>query len=164
MLRGFAKVHARHPTAVLLLAGRGPLQGETESLARELDIADRVRFLGVRHDIPELMCAADAYVMSSAWEGMPVVLLEAAASALPIVATSVGGNHEVVCHEESGFMVPARDPEALGMVMLRLMELPETQRRRMGDHGRAHVRSQYGLTRVVERWEALYSEVLARNS
>jgi glycosyltransferase involved in cell wall biosynthesis len=94
---------------------------------------------------------------------MPVVLLEAAASALPIVATSVGGNHEVVCHEESGYMVPARDPEALGMAMLRLMELPETQRRRMGDHGREHVRSQYGLTRVVERWEALYSEVLARS-
>jgi glycosyltransferase involved in cell wall biosynthesis len=162
MLRGFAEVRARHPTTVLLLAGRGSLQSETESLARELGVADQVRFLGVRHDIPELMSAADAYVLSSAWEGMPVVLLEAAASGLPIVATSVGGNHEVVCDEETGFLVPARDPQALGVAMLRLMELPETQRRRMGGRGREHIRAQYALSRVVERWEALYREVLAR--
>ncbi len=162
MLRGFAAVLARHPTAVLLLAGRGTLQGETEALARELNVAGQIRFLGVRHDISELMAAADGYVMSSAWEGMPVVLLEAAASGLPIVATSVGGNHEVVCDQETGFLVPAGDSQALGAAMLRLMDLSEVERRWMGSRGREHVRSRYGMTRVVERWEALYREVLAR--
>jgi glycosyltransferase involved in cell wall biosynthesis len=162
MLHAFARVAERHPRAVLLLVGRGSLQGETEALAHELGLAGGVRFVGVRQDIPEVMSAADGYVMSSAWEGMPMVLLEAAAAGLPIVATTVGGNHEVVRAEESGFLVPPRDPEALGRAMLRLMELSEDQRRSMGQRGHEHVRTHYGLGRVAERWEDLYREVLAR--
>lgn len=162
MLRAFARVHERHPRSVLLLVGRGSLQGETETLVRALDLGSQVRFLGVRDDVSELMSAADGYVMSSAWEGMPMVLLEAAAAGLPIVATRVGGNHEVVCDEESGFLVPPRAPDLLGQAMLRLMESSEAHRRSMGDRGRQHVRANYGLSRVVERWEDLYREVLAR--
>ena len=162
MLRGFAKVQERAPGSVLLLIGEGLLGGETESLARELNLGDAVRFLGMRNDVPELMSTADAYVMSSAWEGMPVVLLEAAAAGLPIVATSVGGNPEVVCDGESGFLVPPRDPAALAGAMLRLSAVPETQRRAMGERGREHVRNLYGLGRMVQRWEDLYREVLAR--
>jgi glycosyltransferase involved in cell wall biosynthesis len=109
------------------------------------------------------MSAADGYVMSSAWEGMPVVLLEGAAAGLPIVATAVGGNHEVVRDRESGFLVPSRDPDALGQAMLRLMGLTDMQRRSMGEIGREHVRSHYGLSRMVERWERVYEQVLARN-
>jgi glycosyltransferase involved in cell wall biosynthesis len=91
-----------------------------------------------------------------------MVLLEAGAAGLPIVATAVGGNREVVRHEESGFLVPAGDPDALGQGMLRLMNLPEPQRRAMGQSGREHVRSHYGLGRMVEQWEDLYCEVLSR--
>jgi glycosyltransferase involved in cell wall biosynthesis len=162
MLRAFARVHEKEPNAVLVLVGRGSLRSETEALVHDLGLAGRVRFLGVRGDVPEVMSAADGYVMSSAWEGMPIVLLEAAAAGLPIVATAVGGNREVVCSEESGFLVPPRDPESLATAMLRLMELPESERRSMGLRGREHVRSHYGLGRVVEAWEAVYREVLAR--
>ena len=161
MLRAFAAVRQRRPDAVLLLVGEGPLQGDTEALVRELNLTGAVRFLGVRNDVPELMRAADAYVMSSAWEGMPVVLLEAGAAALPIVATSVGGNPEVVCDRESGFLVPPGEPELLAEAMLRLCALSEAERRSMGNRGREHIRSQYGLGRMVERWEALYQEVLS---
>jgi len=162
MLRAFARVREQHPETVLLLVGRGSLQGETEALARALGLGSGVRFLGVRHDVAELMSAADGYVMSSAWEGMPIVLLEAAAASLPIVTTLVGGNHEVVCDEESGFLVQPRDPDALGLAMLRLVGLPEARRRAMGERGREHVQTHYGLGRIVERWEDLYREVLAR--
>ena len=162
MLRGFAKVRERNPQALLLLVGRGSLQAETESLAHALGLSGGVRFLGVRSDIPEIMSVADGYVMSSAWEGMPMVLLEAAAAGLPIVATTVGGNHEVVLDETSGFLVPPRDPEALGLAMLRLMGLPEEQRGTMGERGREHIRTRYGLGQVAERWESLYREVLER--
>jgi glycosyltransferase involved in cell wall biosynthesis len=162
MLRAFATVHQRHPRAVLLLVGRGTLQAESEALAQALGLEGAVRFLGVRQDVPELMSAADAYVMSSAWEGMPMVLLEAAAAGLPIVSTVVGGNDEVVRDQESGFLVPPRDPDGLGMAMVRLMELPDADRRSMGERGREHVRAHYGLSRVVERWEDLYREILAR--
>jgi glycosyltransferase involved in cell wall biosynthesis len=162
MLRAFAKVRERQPQAVLLLVGRGSLQADTEALAGTLGLAGGVRFLGVRSDVPEIMSAADGYVMSSAWEGMPIVLLEAGAAGLPIVATRVGGNEEVVLDEASGFLVPPRDHEALGLAMARLMELPEERRSAMGERGREHIRTRYGLSQVADRWEALYREVLER--
>ncbi|HEY8196473.1 MAG TPA: glycosyltransferase [Gemmatimonadales bacterium] len=162
MLRGFAKARLQQPRAVLLVAGRGSLQEETETLARALGLGDGVRFLGVRQDVSELMSAADGYLMSSAWEGMPIVLLEAAAAGLPIVATRVGGNPEVVRENESGFLVPPRDPDALGGAMLRLMAMPDAQRRSMGERGREHVQASYGLSRVVDRWLDVYRRVLER--
>jgi glycosyltransferase involved in cell wall biosynthesis len=160
MLRAFAAVQAQEPRAILVLVGRGSLQAETEALARELNVT-AVRFAGVRSDVPEVMSAADGYVMSSAWEGMPMVLLEAAAAGLPIVATRVGGNHEVVLHERSGLLVPPSDHAALGAAMLRLCRMPEPERRAMGERGREHIRARYDLARVAERWEGMYREVLA---
>jgi glycosyltransferase involved in cell wall biosynthesis len=162
MLRAFARVRERHPEAVLLLVGRGSLQPETEALARELGLGDGVRFLGVREDVPVVMRAADAYVMSSAWEGMPMVLLEAGAAGLPIVSTKVGGNHEVVVDQQSGFLVPARDHEALGSAMVRLADMPAEERGVMGQRGQEHIERNYGLERVAERWEEIYRDVLAR--
>ena len=162
MLHAFAQVCQRDSNAVLLLVGHGSLQQETESLAQSLGLGDRIRFLGVRSDVPEVMAAADGYVMSSAWEGMPIALLEAGAAGLPIVATRVGGNHEVVRDGESGFLVPPRDAAALGQAMLRLMEQAPARRRDMGERGREHVRVHYGLGRVVERWQDLYRQVSVR--
>ena len=121
-----------------------------------------MRFLGVRDDVPALVSAADAYVMSSAWEGMPMVLLEAAAGGLPVVTTRVGGNHEAVLDGTTGFLAPARDSGTLASAMSRLMALPAAERREMGERGREHVRANHGLTRVVDRWEALYREVSVR--
>jgi len=162
MLRAFATVRERHPGALLLLVGEGALQAESEALARTLGLAPAVRFLGVRRDVPQVMRAADGYVMSSAWEGMPMVLLEAAAAGLPIVTSDVGGTGEVVADGSTGFLAPPRDPAALAAAMTRLMALPESERRAMGERGRERVVSRYSLVRVVERWEALYREVLER--
>jgi glycosyltransferase involved in cell wall biosynthesis len=162
MLRAFADVRAREPRAVLVIVGQGSLQAEAEALTAELGLREAVRFLGARDDVPAVMSAADGYVMSSAWEGMPMVLLEAAAAGLPIVATAVGGNGEVVRDGESGFLVPARDFGVLGAGMLRLMAVPEEQRRAMGERGREHVRANFGLQRVAERWERVYWDALAR--
>jgi glycosyltransferase involved in cell wall biosynthesis len=162
MLHAFAAVRQQQPAAVLLLVGGGSLQAETEALAESLGLSGRVRFLGIRPDVPELMTAADAYVMSSAWEGMPIVLLEAAAAGLPVVATLVGGNHEVISDKETGFLVPPRDSEALGRAMLRLMQTPERERRIMGERGRDYVQRQYRLSRVVDRWEEIYHVARAR--
>ena len=162
MLRAFARVREEQRGAVLVLVGRGSLQAETEALAATLGLEGRVRFVGTREDVPEFMTVGDGYVMSSAWEGMPMVLLEAAAASLPIVATRVGGNQEVIRDGATGFLVPPGDDGALGAAMLRLMTLPETERRAMGARGRDHVRQHYGLGRVVDRYEAVYREVLRR--
>jgi glycosyltransferase involved in cell wall biosynthesis len=108
------------------------------------------------------MGAADGYVMSSAWEGMPMVLLEAAAAALPIVTTDVGGNGQLVQHQENGFLIPPGSPEDLANAMLRLMRLPEPERRAMGARGRELIRSRFSLSQTVEQWEEVYRDVLSR--
>ena len=161
MLKAFARVVREHPETMLLIVGDGPLRSSMEALAQELGLG-RVRFLGIRRDVPELMNAADAYVMSSAWEGMANVLLEASATGLPIVVTDVGGNREVVVDGKTGFLVPPKDPEALAQAMLRLMALPKEERARMGRAARQYIETYYSLDKVVEQWEELYHKLLTR--
>jgi len=162
MLRAFSMIVSKKSDVVLLLVGQGSLMEEVKKLASELKLEDKVRFLGVRRDVPDLMNAADAYVMSSAWEGMPIVLLEAGACGLPVVATDVGGNSEVVLNGKTGFIAPPRNPEALSQAMEKMMALPKEKRLEMGEAGRAYIEAKYSLEHVVDQWEALYMELLQR--
>jgi glycosyltransferase involved in cell wall biosynthesis len=163
LLRAFTQVAQEREEAVLLIAGDGPLRPAMENLAHEMGLGERVRFLGIRRDVPALMNAADAFVLSSAWEGFGLVIAEALACKLPVVVTDSGGPREVVDNGRVGFLVPPRDPDALAQAMARLMNLPEAERRRMGELGREYVEANYSLDRVVDQWEALYTELLARN-
>jgi glycosyltransferase involved in cell wall biosynthesis len=158
MIAAFARLATGRPASRLLLVGKGSLRSEVEGLVRAAGVEEGVRFLGVRRDIPELMSAADGYLLSSAWEGMPVVLLEAAAVELPVVATRVGGVAEVVEDGTTGFLVPPRDPAALGGAMERIEALTWEVRATMGSRGRAHVEQRYGTASVMEMWDRLYSE------
>lgn len=161
MLRAFSRVNQDNQDTLLIIVGDGPLRPGIEELAQDLGLKDCVRFLGIRRDIPELMNAADGYVISSSWEGMPNVLLEASATGLPIVATDVGGNREVVKDGETGFLVPPKDPEALARAMLNLMDISGEDRKQMGEAGRKYIEARYSLDRVVVMWEDLYKEFLA---
>ena len=162
LLNAFAEVFRQFPQMILLILGKGALKNQLELLTKTLGLSEQVRFLGIRQDIPQILNAADAYVMSSAWEGMPGVLLEASAVGLPIVATDVGGNREVVLEGKSGFFVPAQNAKALAQAMEKLIELPETERQTMGKVGRNHVIDAYSLTDVVNKWERLYKNLLNR--
>lgn len=162
MIRAFARVAAESPRSILLCAGSGPLQGELAELAKGIGIASRVRFLGTRSDISELLNAADACVLSSIYEAMPMALLEAAATGLPSVTTDVGGTSEVVVHGATGFLVPPSNPEALAYAMLRLASMPAEPRARMGEQARRHVTSRFALSQVTGQWESLYQEMLAK--
>lgn len=162
LLQAFARVVVKRPEARLLIAGDGPLRPAMEKLVKEFGVSSQTKFLGVRRDIPELMNAADAYVMSSTYEGMPMVLLEAHATGLPIVATDVGGNREIIVNGKTGLLIPPRNPEALGQAMLHLMNLSEERRREMGRAGREHILANFSLERVVGMWESLYQELLAK--
>jgi len=134
-----------------------------EQLASDLGVTDRVKFLGIRRDVPALMSAADAFVLSSAWEGFGLVIAEALACKLPVAVTDSGGPREVVDNGRVGFLVPPRDPDALAQAMARLMDLPEAERRDMGESGREHIVANYSLDHVVDQWEALYAEFLDRS-
>jgi glycosyltransferase involved in cell wall biosynthesis len=148
--------------ARLAIAGRGPLLDELKLLAERLRISGDVTFLGVRHDIPALLSAADGFVLSSAWEGMPNVVMEALAAAVPVVATRVGGVSELVEPDKSGFVVSPRDPGALSEAMQRLMKLPREQLKQMGQHGRQHIAANYGMRSMAQRWIELFEELLKR--
>jgi glycosyltransferase involved in cell wall biosynthesis len=164
MLQAFARVATDRPETLLFIAGDGPLRPAMEELAQSLGLKGRVKFLGIRRDIPELMNAADGYVMSSAWEGLPNVLLEASATGLPIIATDVGGNRDVVLDFETGFLVTPKNPEALAETMVHLMELTDVERRLIGEAGRHYIEANYSLERVVDMWETLYWEYLRKST
>lgn len=158
MIAAFARLAAERPDSHLVLVGEGSLKSEVERLVREGGLGGRVRLLGVRRDVPELLSAADGYVLSSAWEGMPVAVLEASAVGLPVVATSVGGVPEVVEDGTTGLLVPPGNPAALADAMIRLESLSQEGRADMGRRGRTLVEERYGIERVMQIWERLYSE------
>lgn len=143
--------------SVLLIAGEGPLKAEIETLAENLGLTERVRLLGLRPDVPDLMNAADAFVMSSAFEGLALVSLEAAATGLAVVTTTAGGARELF--GESPYIVPTRDSVALGAAMTRLASLTLEARTELGEAGRARVEAEYSAEHVADMWEALYREV-----
>ena len=133
-------------------AGRpGIAAPETEGLSRELGLGESVRFLGVRDDVPRVMSAADGYVMSSAWEGMPMVVSRPRPPACPSwprpwVATTRSSSTGARASSLPG------DDARLADGMLRLSGLPDADRRVFGDRGREHVEARYGLGRVADRW------------
>ena len=145
---------AQTRNGLFLVAGDGPLRKQVEQLAADLRVLDRIRFLGIRRDVPRLMAAADAYVMSSAWEGLPMVLLEASASGLPIVATNVGGNSAVVRDGISGYLVPPCDAPALANAIERMQMDPA--RPTMGSVAREFVEKHFSLPAVLDQWESIY--------
>ena len=156
MIAAFRLACEHHPEAILLIAGAGPLEEQIRATARQAGIEESVSLLGLRQDVPALMQAADAFVMSSRWEGLPMVLLEAAASSLPIVATDVGGSRDAVLDGVSGYLTPVADPAAVGRAMRRVMELSVDERLAMGAAGRAHICLGFDIEVVADTWEGLY--------
>ena len=146
------------PRAHLLIAGEGSLRSELEQLVHELQIHDRVRFLGFVSGIGHYLCAADAAVLSSQWEGLPMVLLEAGACGLPCVATDVPGSREAVTDGQNGLLAAPGNPHALAEKMRQLMDTPPVLRQAMGMRARQRVVRQCSMDTVLDRWEQLYFE------
>jgi glycosyltransferase involved in cell wall biosynthesis len=159
-LETIAKVAAKRPNVVALIAGDGELRSDLEAYAAELKIADRVRFLGWRRDLANIYAAADVFLLTSRNEGTPVALIEAMASGVPGVSTDVGGVKDVITSEEVGVRVPNADPDALAAPIVRYLGDREL-RRQSGIRARAAVLDRFSLDRLVRDVSALYSEVLS---
>jgi glycosyltransferase involved in cell wall biosynthesis len=109
------------------------------------------------------MQAADGFVLSSLWEGLPMAVLEAAACALPAVATNVPGTGEAIMDGETGLLAPAADACALARSMTAFMQLPIGKRAAMGARARQHATEQFSLAASLDRWEKLYGELSSRS-
>jgi len=154
---------AEVPEALFLFAGDGPERERLESLAAELGVADRVRFLGRREDIPQLLAACDVFALPSLYEGSSLAVLEAMAAGIPIVSSAIGGTDELIEDGRSGLLVPPGDVAAWAAALRRV--LGDSQLRE-DFAARARERVDAGLRREqnAERVEAAYRDLLAGQS
>jgi glycosyltransferase involved in cell wall biosynthesis len=159
-LRSAARVLEKFAEARFLIVGDGELADELKGLAYELRIQDRVIFLGWRDDMPAIYADLDLVVLTSLNEGTPVSLIEAMASAKPIVATAVGGIPDIVLNGEMGILVPSGDEEKLATTMINLLE-EAGKRRDFGKRGRESVRNKYTRERLVADMAGLYENLLS---
>lgn len=158
-IRGFARLHANSPEAILLIAGDGPERPSLEALVRDLGLGPSVRFLGVRSDMEAILPALDVFVLCSHSEGFSNAILEAMGMGLPVVASKVGGNIEMVEEGVSGFLVSTGDDETLGKRLLELAENPVLCRA-MGGAGRNWVLKTNSRDVVFQAFHDLYQGVL----
>ena len=149
------------PEAVFAIAGDGPERTALETRAAALGVAERVRFLGARDDVPALLAACDLFVLPSHYEGLPLSLLEAMAAAKPVVATRIGGPDEVVANGETGILVPPGDAAALASAIWALLAQPE-RARRSGEAGRERLRAHFSVRTMIDGVTAVYEELLDR--
>lgn len=161
LLRAARLVVDRRPDFRLLLAGDGPERGRLEALAEQLRLADAASFLGHRADVRPLLESSDAFVLASRSEGLSLSILEAMAASLPVIATAVGGNPEVVVDGQTGFLVPPGSAEALAQAIERVIGTPGLGRQ-LGAAGRQRAEELFSLEAMVSRYEALYLELASR--
>ena len=158
LIEAFARVHASTPLYLLLVGG-----GELEHAVREqvagLGLENRVRFLGVRADVADILRASDVFVLSSRVEGNPLSVMEAMAAGLPVVSTAVGGVPELVREGETGLLVPSEDAAALAQAMQALVDDP-ARRQAMGAAARQHAVAHFDIRHTVRQYEKLYESLL----
>jgi glycosyltransferase involved in cell wall biosynthesis len=144
--------------ATFILAGDGPLRADLEGRARELGIAERCVFLGHRSDVPDLLAAADLFVLPSLFEGLPLSVLEAMAAQRPVVATAIGGTDEAVTHELTGLLVPPRDPAALASAIRRIRSDPALAHR-LAAAGRDRVEREFSSVVTGDKVMSIYDDI-----
>jgi glycosyltransferase involved in cell wall biosynthesis len=169
LLRAFIQVRSQMPNAKLWIAGaladaevhRAADGSESfiSGISLEKDTRERVRFLGLRRDMPALLDAADAFVSASAWEGMPLAVGEAMAMATPVVATDVGGVRELV--GDSGTIVSSENSGALAKAMIVTMQRSVEEREQIGRAARERLSRHFSIEASADAWEALYRELLS---
>ena len=161
LIAAFSRLAESRPGLRLMLIGDGPLEGVLRAQAQAAGVGPQVRFLGARQDVDTLLPLLDAFVLCSATEGMSNALLEAMAAGLPVVATAVGGNPEVVLDGEVGFLVAPAAPERLAAAIDRLAA-DRSAARAMGHRGRERVNRWFSDAAMVAAWSGLYRELAGR--
>ena len=155
LLRAAAAMLAGHPEGRVIVVGGGELEDDLRRKARKLDVERRFLLLGERTDALEILSRLDVFVLPSLWEGLPLVLIEAAALGKPIVATSVDGSREIITDGETGLLVPAGDPAALAAAVRRLLGDPDLAVR-LGKTARASIPPRFTLEAMIADYADLY--------
>ncbi|MEM4402525.1 MAG: glycosyltransferase, partial [Candidatus Caldarchaeum sp.] len=142
----------------LWIVGEGPLRLRLEELVHAKGLDERIKFLGERRDVPDILKASDIFVLTSRWEGMPLTLIEAMLAGLPVIATRVGGVPELVEDGVTGLLVPPKDALTLRSALERLLSSAET-RQRMGEAGRHRALEHFTVEQMINRVRVLYHDL-----
>jgi glycosyltransferase involved in cell wall biosynthesis len=158
LLNAFAIVHLQQPEAFLVIVGAGELYSQLANQIKDLNLTGHAALLGSRNDVPRLLASSDVFVLSSQWEGLPVVILEAMGAALPIIATNVGDVAWAI--GPAGLIVPPSQPDMLANAMLNLLGEPALQHT-LGEGGRARAEDLFGAKRWFDQIFVVYRDLLA---
>jgi glycosyltransferase involved in cell wall biosynthesis len=161
LVEAFQRVARRMSAATLLIVGEGPLHRTLEHQIADAGLADRVRLLGGRNDIPDLVAAADAFVTTSVRDGLSVALLEAMRGGCPVVASNAGGNAEAIVDGTSGWLVEPRNPGKTAEALLELLE-DRVRAASFAREARRRWSELFTSERMVAETETLYRAVLRR--
>jgi glycosyltransferase involved in cell wall biosynthesis len=161
LVRAAAELAPEHPALRVVVAGEGPEREPLESLIGELGLESTVTLLGQRGDVPDLLAALDVAVVSSAFEGTPLSVLEYMDAGLPVVATRVGGIPDLIQHGRHGLLVEPGDPGALAAAIGTLVRNPE-HARELGAEGRRRRRAEFSIDRTVRMLERIYLDLAGR--
>lgn len=159
-LAAAARIAADVPDVDFLAIGEGSLRPALETESVRLGLGARMRFTGLRHDVPAVLAGADLMVLASRHEGLPNVVIEAMATGAVPIVTDVGGARELVVPDETGVIVPVERPDAIASVALALLASPE-RRRSMAVAGRRRIEERFTIDAMVRRTSAAYDELLA---
>lgn len=160
LLRAVPLVRSEVPTVRVVVAGGGPLEDRLGAEIKALRLEDNVSLLGERKDALSILAAADLFVLPSLWEGLPYVLVEAAALGKPLIATDIDGVREVIKSGVTGMLVQPRDPGALAAAILFLLK-ERTLAARLGEAARAEIPPQFSVKNMIRETESLYLELLS---
>ena len=158
-VQALAEVPALRERLRLVMVGDGPLRAECEAVLQQAGVADLAWFAGERTDVPDVMRGLDCFVLPSLAEGISNTILEAMATGLPVLATGVGANVELVAHAETGVVVAAGEPEPMAQQLAWLAGNP-AQAAAMGRAGRVRVEQKFSLGAMVAAYEGVYQRVL----
>jgi glycosyltransferase involved in cell wall biosynthesis len=160
LLRTAKLVVLGRPNAHFVIAGEGELEAELRELAKTLDVAENVHFIGRCTQLPALLAASDACVLTSLAEGFSNSILEYMAAGKPVVATNVGGAVEAIAHDKSGYLVASDDDEAMSQHLIELLADGE-KARQMGETGRAVAAAKFSTGAQLAKTLKLYGECLS---
>ena len=159
LLDAIPQILTAHPNTTFAIVGKGELREDLEAQAAALGIAERVRFPGFRTDVPSLLKAFDLFVMPSHMEGLGTSVLDAMAADCPVVGTEAGGMPEAIEHQQTGLVVPIKDPPSLGRAVCHMLSHPD-QAAKMAAAARRKVEAEFSTDAMVEGTLAVYRALL----
>jgi L-malate glycosyltransferase len=158
-IRTMERVANQCPRARLVIVGDGPERHSIQELTSQRTLGGHVHFLGQRDDVPSLLAASDAVLLTSISEGIPLTLIEAMAAARPVISTQVGGVDEVVINERTGLLSPSGDAESLARHILRLA-CDSDLGKRMGQLGQERAATHFSERRMHDRYKMCYEDMI----